>query len=141
MIRVTSFAVIENDWRDRYIQLTKKLVPLEWTEIPLKRCPDQRTDTLLPEEQKFLKSAKNFTLLDVGGEALSSQAFYQRCFGSSNVHWVVGPAIGFHPEFYKNALGSVSLSSLTFTHSLAQLMLAESIYRSACLLKNHPFVK
>jgi 23S rRNA (pseudouridine1915-N3)-methyltransferase len=141
MIRVTSFGSVKSDWRDRYIRLTKKLIPFSWDEISIKRCPDQRTSSLLPEEEKFLESTKNFVLLDVGGKALSSKAFYEFCFKKSECHLVVGPAIGFHPDFFAKAEGSISLSSLTFTHELAQVILAESIFRSACILKNHPFVK
>lgn len=141
MIRVTSFGLVKNDWRDRYIRLTKKLVPFAWDEIPLRRCPDQRTNQLLSEEAKFLENTKNFTLLDVSGKALSSDGFYKQCFNRSECHLVVGPAIGFHEEFFNRADGKISLSSLTFTHELAQVILAESIYRSACILKNHPFVK
>ena len=145
MIRVTSFGAPSKSGfyseRDRYIQLTQKMIPFEWKEIPLWRCPDKRPKELLPEEVQFLKNAHHFWLLDAGGKDLSSKQFYEWCFKSSERHLVIGPAVGFHPEFKERAKGMISLSALTFTHGLAQAMLAESVYRSACMLKNHPFVK
>jgi rRNA large subunit m3Psi methyltransferase RlmH len=141
VIVVTSFGKTPNDLRDRYIKFIKKMMPFEWNEIPLKRCPDKRTATLLPEEALFLKTTRDFILLEADGKMMNSQQFYEWCFKESERHLVIGPAIGFHPDFFKTAKGKISLSPLTLTHGLAQLVLAESIYRSVCILKNHPFVK
>ena len=95
---------------------------------------------MMPEEEKFLKNTKSFFILDPGGKEMNSDQFYQWCFKGDR-QLVIGPAIGFHDEFKQKAQGVISLSKLTFTHNLAHLILAESIYRSACILKNHPFVK
>ncbi|MDB5038669.1 MAG: Ribosomal large subunit methyltransferase [Bacteriovoracaceae bacterium] len=140
MIRVSSFGKFENTWRDQYIQQIKRLTPFEWIQIPLKKSPDQRPTQLLLEEAKFLKENSNFYILDALGKEMNSDEFYKWCFKESR-HLVVGPAIGFHPDFKAKSQGSLSLSRLTFTHALAQTILAESIFRSACILKNHPFVK
>ncbi|MBN8555954.1 MAG: 23S rRNA (pseudouridine(1915)-N(3))-methyltransferase RlmH [Deltaproteobacteria bacterium] len=141
MILVTAFGKTPNELRDRYIKRIKTMMPFEWNEIPLKKCPDQRPSQLLPEEIKFLKNASPFFLLDADGKSFDSNQFYRWCFQSSERHLVIGPAVGFHQDFYKAALGKISLSPLTLTHGLAHLVLAESIYRSVCMLKNHPFVK
>lgn len=141
MISVTSFGKLDSPLRDRYLQRLKKLIPFDWREIPVKQMPSQRPPRLLGEEEKFLKEHKEFYLLDVEGKDLNSEAFRKFCFSASNRHLVVGPAVGFHPEFFKQAKGRIKLSSLTLTHELAQIMLAESIYRSVCLEKNHPFAK
>jgi len=140
MIRVSSFGTVPSTDRDFLIKKISRMVPFEWIEIPLKRCPDKRTSLLLPEEKSFLEKHKKFTLLDVTGRALSSEKMTEWIFKADR-HLVVGPAIGFHPHFLERADDKISLSNLTFTHGLAQLMLAESIYRCACILKNHPFVK
>jgi len=140
MIRVFSFGDTDNQWRDRYIKMTKGLMPFEWKQIPLKKSPNRRSKQLLSEETQFLKNHKQFFILDAGGQKMNSQDFYGWCFKGDRL-LVIGPAIGFHPEFKQKAQGIISLSDLTFTHNLAHLMLAETIYRSACMLKNHPFVK
>lgn len=141
MVRVSSFGTVKSEWRDRLIRMTQKLMPFEWNEIALRHCPDQRTDQLLAEEEKFLKTANAFTLVDVTGKHMDSKAFYAWCFRGGNQHLLIGPAVGFHKQFFERAESKISLSSLTLTHELAQVVLAESIYRSACMLKNHPFVK
>jgi len=144
MIRVYAFGGRPNDLRDTYLERAKRLMPFEWTDIPLKKCPDRREKTLLPEEQNFLKkqAQKSFYLLDSDGNLFkNSSDFSQWLFRQSELSLVLGPAIGFHPEFYAKAKGKLSLSPLTFTHGLAQCILAECLYRAVCELKNHPFVK
>ena len=120
--------------------MTKGLIPFEWKQIPLKKSPNKRSAQMMQEESQFLKNNKQFFILDAGGKQMSSDEFCTWCFKGDRI-LVIGPAIGFHSEFKEKAQGSISLSDLTFTHNLAHVMLAESIYRSACMLKNHPFVK
>jgi 23S rRNA (pseudouridine1915-N3)-methyltransferase len=141
MLIVTSFGEVSSPWREQLITQTKRLIPFDWREIPLKRCPDQRTPQLLPEEKKFLEKEASFVLVDVSGRSFTSHELSRWMLGSESRHLVIGPAIGFHPEFFARASAKISLSSLTLTHQLAHVVLAESIYRSACILKNHPFVK
>ncbi len=117
------------------------MIPFDWREIPLKKCPDQRVKQLLPEEASFLESHSAFIILDAGGKNMNSDEFYRWLFKVPERHLVIGPAIGFHSQFVETATESISLSKLTLTHGLAHVVLAEAIYRSACMLKNHPFVK
>lgn len=141
MIRVTSFHTEENLWRDRYVKELKRLIPFEWKQVAIKRCPSEATKLLLPEEQKFLKDHKRFFVLSPRGKLMTDLEFYHWLFKEADRHLVVGPAIGFSESFEKEAEGSLSLSPLTLTHALAQTVLAESLYRAVCRLKNHPFVK
>lgn len=146
MIRVSSFGQLTSPLRDKYIHRIQKMIPFEWIQIDIKRMPNLRSVQPLPEESKFLEQHPHFVLVDVTGKAVTSQEFYELCFQknnatSSKLHLVIGPAIGFHEEFFKRASQKISLSSLTFTHELAQIVLAESLYRASCQLKNHPFVK
>ncbi len=143
MIRVTCFGSPKDlSARDVYIKRIRDQIPFEWTDLRLKKNPDSRTAEILPEEEKFLAQTKSFVLLDVEGDQMTSEDFYRFCFqGSPDRHFVVGPAAGFPPAFRQRASMKLSLSRLTFTHGTAQLMLAESLYRSVCILKNHPFVK
>jgi len=141
MIRVSSFGKLKHLERDRYIQRVQKMLPFQWTEIPIKRSTDFRDQKLMPEEKKFLESNTTFCLIDVRGKKMNSDEFYRLLFQASERHLVVGPAVGFHEDFFSKARESISLSPLTLTHGTAQLVLAEALYRAACQLKNHPFVK
>lgn len=140
MIRISCFGAHRTDWRDDYLERTKRLIPFQWTDIKLSKLPDHRPEKLLVEEQKFLKEFSDFILLDSRGTLVKQNEFDQLLF-RGDVHLVIGPSFGFHPDFYTRAKKMISFSNLTFTHALAQTMCAESIYRAACTLKNHPFVK
>lgn len=141
MIRVTSFGKKAIELRDDYIQRASRLVPFEWREIPIKNQASSRPSSLFPEEQKFLKNQKQFFLIDQTGKEMSSEQFANWLFKAPDRHLVLGPAVGFAKDFFEKAAGVISLSQLTFTHGLAHIVLAESIYRAACTQKNHPFVK
>lgn len=141
MIRVTSFGKHQNPQRDLYISRIKHSIPFEWNEISVRKMPATRPNKLLSEEKKFLDSARSLVLLDPKGKLMTSQQLADFCFAGPDRHFVVGPAFGFTQDFYEAASQQISLSPLDFTHSLAQTMLAESLYRSVCIHKNHPFVK
>ncbi|MGA0163432.1 MAG: 23S rRNA (pseudouridine(1915)-N(3))-methyltransferase RlmH [Bdellovibrionota bacterium] len=141
MIKVTSFGLSQEPYFRDLLKRISVLLPFQWNEIQIKRHPETRPSSPLLEEQKFLKSNSSFVLLDSKGKKLSDDEFYDFCFSKSERHFVVGPSFGFHSSFYEKMETSLSLSSLTLTHGLAQLVLAESLYRVACRLKNHPFVK
>ncbi len=119
------------------------MISFDWSEIEMKKCPDRRTSSLslLPEEKRFLDQNREFFLLDLEGKTFSDKDFYDWLFKGPDRHLVIGPAIGVHSEFKKKAKGSISLSSLTLTHGLAQIVLAETLFRAVCRLKNHPFIK
>jgi rRNA large subunit m3Psi methyltransferase RlmH len=141
VLRVTSFGKLKSSLRDRYLHRLNDLVPFRWNEIEIRQMPSLRVPQLLPEEARFLKDNQEFVLLDVQGRPLSSKEFQNFCFQKSDRHFVIGPAIGFHPDFHVKAEAVLSLSRLTLTHELAQIVLIESVYRAVCAEKNHPFAK
>jgi len=142
MVRVTAFGQGHSDLRDHYIERLQKMIPFHWVNIPLRHNPDKRPSELLSEEKEFLKNYKatEFYLMDVDGRSFSDNKLSQWAFQQDR-HLIIGPPVGFHHEFQELAKGKISLSSLTFTHILAQAILAESLYRAACSQFNHPFVK
>jgi 23S rRNA pseudoU1915 N3-methylase RlmH len=141
MIKVSSFGISREAYFQDLLKRIPKLMPFQWNEISIKKHPESRPSQPLLEEQKFLKSHSSFVLMDAKGLRFSDDEFYDFCFSKSERHFVVGPSFGFHSSFYDKMEARISLSSLTLTHGLAQLVLAESLYRVACRLKNHPFIK
>jgi len=141
MIEVTCFGGEKNSFLQRYIDRLSQMKIAKWRRLPVKQLPQNRGAVLLPEEKAFLKSHQNFVCLDVDGQKMNSKEFSDWLFRRSNRHFVVGPAIGLHSDFKKEAEELISLSSLTLTHTLAQMVLAESLYRAACIRSNHPFAK
>ncbi|MEY3907514.1 MAG: hypothetical protein RLZ52_581, partial [Pseudomonadota bacterium] len=48
---------------------------------------------------------------------------------------------GFKKSLNKESFEEICLSKLTFTHSLARVILTEQIYRCATIMINHPYHK
>lgn len=80
--------------------------------------------------------------LDPLGEEMDSRAFAKWVTGESrDVALVVWGASG-PPETVRDLLTKkLSLSPMTFSHELTRVVLMEQVYRSACLLKGHPYPK
>jgi 23S rRNA (pseudouridine1915-N3)-methyltransferase len=90
--------------------------------------------------------AATVALLDVTGRILDSNAFAKwlgehRDRGTRELVFLCGDADGFPDILRKRASQEVSLSSLTFSHELARIMLAEQIYRAFAILSGSPYPK
>lgn len=59
----------------------------------------------------------------------------------SQLCFVIADAEGFSPEVENVLDFKLSLSSLTFPHELARLILCEQLYRAMTILKHHPYHK
>jgi 23S rRNA (pseudouridine1915-N3)-methyltransferase len=59
--------------------------------------------------------------------------------GAAPVAFVIGGADGLAPEIRSRAHFLLRLSTLTLPHALAQVVLAEQLYRAATLLSGHPY--
>ena len=53
--------------------------------------------------------------------------------------FIIGEPEGFKKNLNKDSFEEICLSKLTFTHSLARVILAEQIYRCATIMVNHPY--
>ena len=89
--------------------------------------PDAYVDRLLTKRG-------NLILLDEGGEQDDSVAFAKRFehwqLASDGVHFAIGPAEGWPDNLGLANLQRLSLSSMTFPHELATVLLVEQLYRA-----------
>jgi 23S rRNA (pseudouridine1915-N3)-methyltransferase len=82
--------------------------------------------------------------LEVGGEAMSSEAFArfleaQRVRAVPAVSFLIGGSYGL-PEAVRRSCGrELSLGPMTLPHRLARLVLAEQIYRAFTILRGEPY--
>lgn len=85
-------------------------------------------------------------LLDAGGKGYDSDAFAkwigeQRDRGAREIIFVCGDADGFPDTLRAQVKQKISLSTMTYSHEMARIMLAEQIYRAFAILSGSPYPK
>jgi len=85
-------------------------------------------------------------LLDANGkqhdsESLAKWLGEQRDRGTREVIFLCGDAEGFPDSLRQRVSPKISLSSMTYSHELARVMLAEQLYRAFAILSGSPYPK
>jgi len=85
-------------------------------------------------------------LLDASGKQHDSDSLAkwlgdQRDRGAREVIFVCGDADGFPDSLRERVPQKISLSSMTYSHELARVMLAEQLYRAFAILSGSPYPK
>jgi 23S rRNA (pseudouridine1915-N3)-methyltransferase len=83
-------------------------------------------------------------LLDENGKTFNSVGFSdflqkKMNAGIKTLVFVIGGPYGFSETVYKQAIGKVSLSEMTFSHQMVRLFIIEQIYRGFTILRNEPY--
>ena len=90
-----------------------------------------------------LGAKEQVVLLDERGRQLTSKSLAARLSDwqsdARDLCFVIGGPDGLSPEVLAEASMKLSLSDLTFPHTLAKVMLVEQLYRAWTILKNHPY--
>lgn len=94
----------------------------------------------------ILGSGTNCILLEDTGKQQQSDDFArwlrsERDSGTRELTFLCGDAAGFPEEVCAMAKRKQSLSSLTLSHELARVVLAEQLYRAFATLAGHPYAK
>lgn len=79
--------------------------------------------------------------LDVLGQKLDSFKFSKLLEDKITINFFIGGAYGFDRKFLSRCDKVISLSELTYAHKIANIVLCEQIFRSLCILNNHPYHK
>ncbi len=79
--------------------------------------------------------------LDVLGKQVDSFKFSKLLDDKITINFFIGGAYGFDREFLTMCDTTISLSQLTYAHKIANIVLVEQIFRSLCILNNHPYHK
>ena len=122
---------------DDYVQRIRRHVPIEITEVRDEAAAIKRLDA---------NRSASVVLLDATGKALDSNAFAKwladcRDRGTRVLMFLCGDADGLPEALRRRAHQELSLSSLTFSHELARVMLAEQLYRAFAILSDSPYPK
>lgn len=123
---------------DEYVGRVRRYVAIQEMEVP-----DGPPDRVRAAFEKAARDATSVAL-EVGGQALSSEAFARSierwgARGKGTITFLIGGADGLPPDVSAAAHARLSLSSLTFPHRLARLVLVEQIYRAMTILRNEPY--
>jgi len=87
-----------------------------------------------------LSSGYNIAL-DVLGKQIDSFEFSTLLEDKITINFFIGGAYGFDRKFLTRCDKTISLSQLTMAHKIANLVLCEQVFRSLCILNNHPYHK
>ena len=95
---------------------------------------------------RALPKGATVVALDPQGDALTSTAFAKKVEswgrrGKGDVAFVIGGAEGIPAALVRSANARLSLSSLTFPHRLARVVLFEQIYRAFTILRGEPYAR
>ena len=90
--------------------------------------------------EPHLSSGFNIAL-DVLGKKIDSFEFADMISKHSTINFYIGGAFGFEKEFLNKCDKKISLSDLTMAHKIANIMLLEQVFRSLCIINNHPYHK
>ncbi|MCO6163804.1 23S rRNA (pseudouridine(1915)-N(3))-methyltransferase RlmH [Flavobacterium sp. NRK F7] len=91
-----------------------------------------------------ITATDHLILLDEKGKTFSSVGFSEFLqkkmnAGIKTLAFVIGGPYGFSDTVYKQAVGKVSLSEMTFSHQMVRLFIIEQIYRGFTILRNEPY--
>lgn len=139
---------IQNEFEKRLSRYCKlSIIEVGDEQAPEKLSEAQKTDVQLTEWEKIKKKLNDtdfFIALDGSGKKLSSVALADNLGQwqeKGNIVFALGGSLGFHPDALKRADYVLSLSDMTFTHSMARIILLEQIYRGYRILNNEPYHK
>ena len=128
---------IRRGWIQEGINLyLKRLKGLHITELR-DSSPEKEADAI----QASLQSNEHLVALMEQAPPISSVAFAQRLeqFGMERLAFVVGGADGLSDALKRKAHWQLSLSSMTFPHEMARLMLVEQLFRAQTILQGSPY--
>ena len=156
MLKITIIALGNKmpDWVneavDEFSKRLRESVILHLIEIPLiRRGKAMDLSRIFEKELTLLQAAipkaARLIALDMHGESFTSEGLATKIkklqLTSSHLCFLIGGPEGLLPELLAQCDERWSLSTLTLPHTLARILLLESIYRAHSILNNHPYHK
>lgn len=143
-INITSIGKLSKEFQKLAAEYYKMIKwDLHSTEISYsKKLPEGQIKQFEAKKiQEYLNPKHYKIALEVKGNDLNSEQFAALLDINKNIDFIIGGAYGFDPSILNIVDIKISLSSLTFPHQMAKVILLEQIYRSQSILENHPYHK
>ena len=124
-----------------------EIIEVSDEQAPEKLSDAQKVAVQLAEWEKINRKLNDndfFVALDSTGKSLTSVNLAKQLDdwqNEKNVVFALGGSLGFHADALKRANYILSLSNMTFTHSMARVILLEQIYRGFKINSNEPYHK
>jgi 23S rRNA (pseudouridine1915-N3)-methyltransferase len=108
------------------------------------------TEPALREEGRALLAALSpgatLVAMDERGQnptsaQLAKQIQQHMTYEPNDLSFVIGGALGLHPDVLEASRRSMALSRMTLPHEMARVMLLEQLYRSMTILRGEPYHK
>ena len=147
MWSILSIGHKDPQWVQQALEHYNKLLKPSF-KIKYINCNANTSNKNQEENQTLLKKIpKNHYIigLDSQGEQLCSKSFAKNInnilLNNSKICFIIGGAYGLNTEVKNKCNTLWSLSELTFAHKIVKIILAEQLYRSYCILNQHPYHK
>lgn len=122
---------------DEYLKRLRPLAPTEVIEI--KDMDPEREGREMAARLGSARGRELVVAMDEHGDDLTSEAFAEVLGAHGSIAFLVGGADGLGPAARERADRTVRLSSMTLTHEMARMLLAEQIYRGLSILRGRPY--
>ncbi len=139
---------IQNEFKKRLQRYVKfSLIEVNDEQAPEKLTDAQKKAVQLAEWEKIQKKLNDndfVVALDSTGVKLTSEKLalnIEKWQENKNIVFILGGSLGFHENALKRANYVLSLSDMTFTHSMARVILLEQIYRGYKIINKEPYHK
>ncbi len=129
---------------NEYIKRCRRFYKVEIVNLASSHSKD-KAKCVEEEAEKLLKYVENekYVLLDVSGKEIGTREFAgfvgKHLDSGNDLVFVVGGVFGVSERVKKNANFSLSLSKMTFTHSMTLMILAEQLYRAMKIFSGQPY--
>ena len=152
-ITVIAPGKIKENWLREGIEEYKKRLRryCEVDIIEVSDSPDSLPEETVKKQEgerilQKIKDKDRVVLLDLGGVKLESVSFSRSLSenfleGGAEIIFVIGGSLGVSAEVKKRANQMLCLSTMTFTHQMARLLLLEQCYRAFRIERGEPYHK
>jgi len=141
MIRIVAVGKMKDrrlaDLLEDFSRRIQSMVPFEVLEVR-DSTPDREARDMVGKLGSPAGSGRVIAL-DELGDSVTSQGLAQLLGRYGQLTFLVGGADGLGAEAKNRANSILRLSSLTLTHEMARLLLAEQIYRGLTILRKRPY--
>lgn len=120
--------------------------PVDFPQNPNRTQIDKALEQEAARIRENIRPASFTVAMCIEGKTLSSEQLAQKLEdianrGISTVNFVIGSSFGLSEELKASADFKMSMSPMTFPHSLARVMLYEQVYRAYSIMNNSKYHK